>query len=147
MMKSFSSYLACGLVLAFATSTSARTWTDATTGRVIEAELVHSDGSNATIAYLAEGDKSFPKEYIEIYGEGKTLVVDDFRRASMFRGGKETTKKLGGQDKGQAEEIRAVCAAVLGKEETPISLEDLVATTRATFRIRESIRTGQAQEV
>jgi hypothetical protein len=65
----------------------------------------------------------------------------------MRTGGKETTQKLSGQDKGQAEEIRTVCAVVLGKENVPISLEDLVATTRATFRIRESLRTGNAQEV
>jgi predicted dehydrogenase len=109
--------------------------------------LRFADGSNGTICYLAEGDKSFPKEYIEIYGEGKTFVLDDFRRASMFRGGKETTKKMSGQDKGQAEEIRTLCSVVLGKEEVPISLKDLIATTRATFRIRESIRTGNAQEV
>ncbi len=106
-----------------------------------------ADGSNGTIAYLAEGDKSFPKEYLEIYGEGKTFVLDDFRRASMFKSGKEMTKKMSGQDKGQAEEIRTVCSVVLGKEDAPISLEDLVATTRATFRIRESIRTGQAFSV
>jgi polar amino acid transport system substrate-binding protein len=109
--------------------------------------LRFADGSNGTIAYLAEGDKSLPKEYLEIYGEGKTFALDDFRRASMRTGGKETTKKMSGQDKGQAEEIRTVCAVVLGKEDVPISLEDLTATTRATFRIRESLRTGQAQEV
>jgi polar amino acid transport system substrate-binding protein len=109
--------------------------------------LRFADGSNGTICYLAEGDKSLPKEYLEIYGEGKTFVLDDFRRASMFKGGKETTKKLSGQDKGQAEEIRTICAVVLGKENVPISLEDLVATTRATLRIRESLRTGNAQEV
>lgn len=109
--------------------------------------LRFADGSNGTIAYLAEGDKSFPKEYIEIYGEGKTFILDDFRRASMRTGGKETTKKMSGQDKGQAEEIRTLCAAVLGKEEMSISLEDLIATTRATFRIREALQTGQAQKV
>lgn len=49
MMKSLSQYLACGLFLVFAPASFARTWTDATTGRVIEAELVHTDGANATI--------------------------------------------------------------------------------------------------
>jgi len=29
----------------------------------------------------------------------------------------------------------------------PIALPDLAATTRATFRIRDSLRTGQAMEV
>jgi hypothetical protein len=30
---------------------------------------------------------------------------------------------------------------------SPIALDDLAATTRATFRIRESLRTGQAVDV
>lgn len=106
--------------------------------------LRFADGSNGTIAYLAEGDKSMPKESVEIFGEGKTFVLDDFRRASMFKGGRETTKRLSSQDKGQAEQIRALCSFVLEGKDAPIALEDLTATTRATFRIRESLRTCEA---
>ncbi len=109
--------------------------------------LRFSDGSNGSLAYLAEGDKALPKERVEIYGEGKTFVLDDFRSATMYRGGREETTKLRNQDKGQAGEVRAVCAVVTGGTHAPISLEDLTATTRATFRIRESLRTGQPVEV
>jgi predicted dehydrogenase/threonine dehydrogenase-like Zn-dependent dehydrogenase len=113
----------------------------------IFATLRLADGSNAAIAYLAEGDKTVPKERVEIYGAGQTFVLDDFRRASLFKGGKETTKRLINQDKGQAEEIRALCAMVRDGGPSPISLEDLAATTRATFRLRESLQTGAALDV
>ncbi|MBC7910315.1 MAG: bi-domain-containing oxidoreductase [Pyrinomonadaceae bacterium] len=106
--------------------------------------LRFSDGSNGSIAYLAEGDKALAKERVEIFGEGKTFVLDDFRNATMYRNGREETSKLRAQDKGQADEINAVCAVVLESSPAPIALEDLAATTRATFRIRESLRTGQA---
>ncbi len=109
--------------------------------------LRFADGSNGTIAYLAEGDKALQKERIEIFGEGKTFVIDDFRRTTSYKNGKETVKKSMGQDKGQAEEVRAVVGMVTGGGEAPIALDDLGATTRATFRILESLRTGQAQEV
>lgn len=109
--------------------------------------LRFSDGSNGSIAYLAEGDKAMPKERVEIYGEGKTFVLDDFRSAKMYRGGREETTKLRNQDKGQANEVRAVCAVVLEGAPAPIALDDLAATTRATFRIRESLRTGLPVEV
>lgn len=105
--------------------------------------LKFSDGSNGSIAYLAGGDKSIPKERVEIFCEGKTFVLDDFRQASMFKNGKETVKRLSSQDKGQSEEVRTVCSVVLEGKEAPITLEDLLATTRATFRIRESLRTGE----
>jgi polar amino acid transport system substrate-binding protein len=109
--------------------------------------LRFSDGSNGSIAYLAEGDKALAKERVEIYGEGKTFVLDDFRSATTYRGGREETAKLRNQDKGQASEVRAVCAVVTEGTDAPIALNDLAATTRATFRIRESLRTGLPVEV
>jgi len=105
--------------------------------------LRFSDGSNGSIAYLAEGDKAMPKERVEIFGEGKTFVIDDFRSAISYRNGREETSRLRNQDKGQAEEVKAVCGVVLLGKEAPISLEDMAATTRATFRILESLRTSQ----
>jgi polar amino acid transport system substrate-binding protein len=111
--------------------------------------LRFSDGSNGIIAYLAEGDRALPKEHIEIFGGGKTFIIQDFRSATLYERGRERRKiKLRGQDKGQAEEVRALCAMVKDNTPTPlIALDDLAATTRATFRIRESLRTGQPKEV
>ena len=45
------------------------------------------------------------------------------------------------------DDLRAVCAVVSQGGEAPIALDDLAATTRATFRILESLRTGRAVEV
>ncbi|MDT4897948.1 MAG: hypothetical protein QOH25_3025 [Acidobacteriota bacterium] len=109
--------------------------------------LRFADGSNGSIAYLSEGDKAMPKERIEIISEGKSFVLDDFRTATSYRNGREETNALRQQDKGQADETRAVCDVVLKGEPAPISLDDLATTTRATFRIRESLRTGQAMNV
>lgn len=108
--------------------------------------LRFTDGSNGSIAYLAEGDKAMPKERIEIFGEGKVFVIDDFRSATSFVNGRQETDRLRNQDKGQADEVRAVCDAVRAGAPSPIALDDLATTTRATFRIRESLRTGQAIE-
>ena len=110
--------------------------------------LRFSDGSNGTIAYLAEGDRALQKERIEIFGGGKTFVIEDFHAAALYEGGRERRTKLRMQDKGQADEIRALCAMV--RDHTlpaPIALADLAATTRATFRIRDSLRTGQSMQV
>ncbi len=109
--------------------------------------LKFADGSNGSIAYLAEGDRSIPKERVEIYGGGKAFVLDDFRRYSMHSDGKETVIKFTSQDKGQTEEIKIVCSTVLNGSESPIALDDLAATTRATFRILDSLRTGQALSI
>jgi polar amino acid transport system substrate-binding protein len=109
--------------------------------------LRFADGSNGSIAYLARGDKSMPKERVEIFGDGKIFVLDDFRSATLVSDGRTKEQKLRNQDKGQPDEVRAVCETVLKGGPAPIALEDLAATTRATFRIRESLRLGQALEV
>jgi polar amino acid transport system substrate-binding protein len=109
--------------------------------------LRFSDGSNGSIVYLAEGDKALAKERVEIFGGGKIFVLEDFRSATLHSGGKEKRLKMRVQDKGQKNEISEVCRAVLQGGPAPIALADLAATTRATFKIVESLRTGLPVEV
>jgi predicted dehydrogenase/threonine dehydrogenase-like Zn-dependent dehydrogenase len=109
--------------------------------------LRFADGSNGSITYVAEGDKAFPKERLEIFGEGKAFVLEDFRSATMYSGGKEKRLRRRGQDKGQANEINEVCRAVLQGGPAPIVLDDLAAGTRATFSIKKSLQIGQPVDV
>jgi polar amino acid transport system substrate-binding protein len=124
----------------------------AETGNVISEDSVmialqFADGSNGMIAYLAEGDSRLPKEHIEIFGEGKTFVIEDFRSARLYADGREKKETLRQQDKGQAEETRLACAVVAEGKPAPITLQELEATTRATFRVLDSLRTGQRVKV
>lgn len=106
-----------------------------------------ADGSNGSIAYLAEGDGAMPKERIEIFGGGKSFVIDDFQHAIAYEQGREKKTKLREKDKGQKDEVRSVCSVVREGKLAPIALEDLATTTRATFRILESLRAGLPVEV
>jgi polar amino acid transport system substrate-binding protein len=109
--------------------------------------LKFANGSLGTIAYLAEGDKAMPKERVEICGAGRTFVIDDFRETRAYSGGKESVKKLGRQDKGQHAEVAAFCKLVRAGGEPLIALDDLASTTRTTFRILDSLRSGIALDV
>lgn len=102
--------------------------------------LRFADGSNGTVAYLSEGDKGLAKERVEIFGGGKVFVLDDFRRASLYKDGREEQIALKAQDKGQQAQVRRVCASVLEGGAAQISLEELAATSRATFRVLDSLR-------
>lgn len=109
--------------------------------------LRFSDGSNGVIAYLSEGDTALPKENIEIFGEAKVFVIDDFRSATLYANGHAKKETQRAQDKGQAEQARVVCGVIAEGTRAPITLRELEATTRATFRIRDSLRTGQRKNV
>jgi hypothetical protein len=96
---------------------------------------------------LGEGDKTLPKERVEIFGAGKTFVLDDFRRATMYKDGRENQVTLKAQDKGQLDQVRAVCGCITSAGPAPISLEELASTTRATFRVLESLRERRVVDV
>jgi len=130
----------------FAESISARS------SKIVDADSViitlrFADGSNGSVAYLAEGDKGLAKERVEIFGAGRTFVLDDFRRATLYKDGREEQVGLKAQDKGQQEQVRVVCASVLQGGTAPISLDELAATTRATFRVLDSLRERQPFEI
>jgi predicted dehydrogenase/threonine dehydrogenase-like Zn-dependent dehydrogenase len=100
-------------------------------------------GSVASINYFANGDKSYPKERLEVFGGGTIAVLDDFRELTLTRNGKRKSVKKLSQDKGFDEEIAAFLKAVKDGGAPPIPLASLVATTRATFAIEESLRDGR----
>lgn len=109
--------------------------------------LRFADGSNGCIAYLGEGDKSLPKERVELFGGSRSFVLDDFRRATLHNNGREEQVTLKAQDKGQQAQIHQVCTSVLQGAEAPIRVNDLASTTRATFRILDSLREHRPFEV
>ena len=133
-------------VYLFAESISARS------SKIVDADSViitmrFADGSNGSVAYLAEGDKGLAKERVEIFGAGRAFVLDDFRRATLYKDGREEQVVLKAQDKGQQEQVRTVCASVLQGGAAPISLDELAATTRATFRVLDSLRERQPFDI
>lgn len=104
--------------------------------------LKYRDGSLANLSYIACGDKSFPKERLEMFAENAVAVIDDFRRVILTRNGR--TKKFGGskQKKGYVEALSSFIGCVRSGEPCPIAFEDLVNTTLVTFKILESLSKG-----
>ena len=133
-------------VSVFAESVSAKADTTVDADSVF-ITLRFADGSNGCIAYVSEGDKSLPKERVEIFGEGRSFVLDDFRRATLHKNGREEQVTLKTQDKGQQAQIHQVCASILQGTEAPIRVNELTATTRTTFRILDSLREHRPFEV
>jgi predicted dehydrogenase len=108
--------------------------------------LRHADGSVSNIAYLAGGDKSCPKERIEVFGGGITAILDDFRQLTVYKNGKRSMRK-GRQDKGHAAEIDAFAEAVSRAAAPPIPWRELRTTTLASLLAVESLRTGEPQAI
>lgn len=106
-----------------------------------------SDGSIGNINYLANGDRAFPKERIEVYGGGRVAVLDDFRALELWRDGKRKTTKRLAQDKGFDQELTAFINAARNGGAMPISWRSLVLTTLACLRIEDALASGAPQPV
>jgi polar amino acid transport system substrate-binding protein len=109
--------------------------------------LRFGDGSIGTIAYTAAGDPGIPKERLEIFGDGRVAILDDFRSLRLAAGGRARRVRSGNQDKGFEEEIRRFLTALRTGGEMPIPFDQCAATTRATFAALESLRTGAPQNL
>ena len=106
--------------------------------------LHFGNGSEGTISYLANGDRAFSKERIEVFGGASTAVLEDFRRLELLRDGRnETIHSRWSQDKGHRGEWDAFAQAVQQQSEAPISVDELVCSTLATLRVDESVATGK----
>jgi predicted dehydrogenase/threonine dehydrogenase-like Zn-dependent dehydrogenase len=105
--------------------------------------LRFANGSEGTISYLANGDRSFSKERIEIFGGGSTAVLEDFRRLELVRGGrKQLVRSWWRQDKGHRAEWAEFVGSVRQGTAPAISFEDIVCSTLATLKVEESIAAG-----
>jgi predicted dehydrogenase/threonine dehydrogenase-like Zn-dependent dehydrogenase len=108
------------------------------------ATLHFASGSMGTISYLAGGDRSVSKERIEVFGGGRTAVLEDFRRLDLAHNGrKETVRSRWRQDKGHRAEWAAFAESVRGVAEPPIPFEEIVCSTLATFHLEESLSIGR----
>jgi predicted dehydrogenase/threonine dehydrogenase-like Zn-dependent dehydrogenase len=97
--------------------------------------LTYEDGSIATLEYFAIGNKDFPKEYLEIHFDEKTIVIDDYKKIEGFG---VKVKPISSQisEKGHLEELIKLYKCLTSENpKLPIDLSDLVQTTEATFQI------------
>ena len=106
------------------------------------ATVIHfKNGSTASINYMAYGNEQVPKEYIEVFCGDVLMQMSDFRTLSIYRGNRKERVKNRWQDKGFENELRAFINAIKSGE-PPIPFDSLYQTTRATFAVRDSLRTG-----
>jgi predicted dehydrogenase/threonine dehydrogenase-like Zn-dependent dehydrogenase len=99
------------------------------------------DGSIGVVDYLANGDKSFPKERVEVFCGGQIAVLDDFVSLTTVKDGKRKEER-GAQNKGWVDEWKVLAKTIREGGEPPIPYEQLIGVTKATFAAVESIRSG-----
>jgi len=106
------------------------------------------DGSIGTVTYLANGDKTLPKERVEVFCAGRVAVLEDYRSLELLQNGQRQkfTARLR-QDKGHQALWEAFVQAVRQGGQPPIPYDHLLGVTRASFAALESLRQQADMEI
>jgi predicted dehydrogenase/threonine dehydrogenase-like Zn-dependent dehydrogenase len=102
--------------------------------------LFFEDGSIATILYLANGHKSFPKERLDVFCAGRILQLDNYRKLRGFGWPGFSKMNLWRQDKGQKACAAAFVRAVEQDGPSPIAFDELLEVSRVTIEVAEALR-------
>ena len=103
------------------------------------------NGSSGIVAYYANGSKSMTKEYVEVFSAGQSAILNDFKELKIYGKGKPKKTKILNQNKGQKEMVEAFVNGLLKDGKAPIPFEDIVAVTKASFKVIESVKLGGEQ--
>lgn len=106
------------------------------------------DGSLGVVAYLANGDKAFPKERVEAFAGGRVAVLEDFRSLELVHNGQRPLFPLRSpQDKGHQSEWIAFAQAIRKGGPEPIPYLHLLSVTQASFAAVQALRSGEKVKI
>lgn len=103
--------------------------------------LKFQNGSQGVINYFSNGSKSYQKERVEIYSQGRTLILDNFRKLEGF-GFKGFSTMRGALDKGHKCQFIELITKIKSGGESIISFEEIYNTTKASLAAVKSMQVG-----
>jgi len=107
------------------------------------ATLCFENGSIGTITYTSQGDKSYPREIIEVFQDGAVYYVEDFKRAVRVKNGRRQKINLSSQDLGYENELRHFLSGDVSNEHT----KECFVNTIAVLTLQESLHNGKVLSV
>lgn len=111
--------------------------------------LKFANGSMGSIHYSTLGNRSYPKEKIEVFSDGKVATIDNFRTliAFGFKGFKKMA--LWSQDKGHTQCLDSFFKAIKGSNTSQDRLREVFEISRLVCLIsnNETIHSNHSSEV
>ena len=101
------------------------------------ATIAYDDGSLAHVLYTSLGPKSgLGKERIEVFCDGETYVVEDFKQLTKASDG-SVLWQSSEIDKGHFEELSRFGDAIANGTASPITVDELLETTAVALHVED----------
>ena len=101
-----------------------------------------SNGSIANLTYTASGDKSYSREMLEIFFDGKTIRSQDFRQTKLFSPTQKEKFNTRAQAMGYVEELEHFISCVKGASNPDVTPNQIFLMMETLFAIEASLATG-----
>ncbi len=110
--------------------------------------LKFDDGSIVSIVHGDLGNAAYPKERIEMFIGGKTIVIDNFEHLEAVGFGDPIHIRLPEVDKGFVQELEALSCAIEGNASGDlVTVIDGARSVLCAIKAIESIKTGLPQKI
>jgi predicted dehydrogenase/threonine dehydrogenase-like Zn-dependent dehydrogenase len=114
----------------------------------VQVTIRFQNGSTGSVSYVTGGNARYPKETIDAAAGGRSARLDNFKKATIWTGRQQSTVRArAGQDKGQRDELAQFVQAIQAGSPMPVPVESLVATTKTTIAVQESLLSGRPEGV
>lgn len=100
--------------------------------------LSFADGSVGTLHYFANGPKSYPKETLDVFCQGKVLKLDNFRKLTGYGFNNFKKMNLFSQDKGHGSQFKEFVDIIASGGNALIPFDQIENVTLASFAAVES---------
>ena len=101
--------------------------------------LRYTNGSTGVINYFSNGHKAYSKERVEVYAQGRTLVLDNFRELTGY-GFVGFSRMRGRQDKGHISMVKKLLEQLQNGGHDLIPFREIINTTQTTLGALKSLR-------
>ena len=102
------------------------------------ATLTYDDHSVCSLMYTAMGHSGYPKERLDVFGDGKVISLDDYRSLAVA-GARGADWRSQIPEKGQLDEFKSLAACLRKNQPWPISLEEQLSATRISYQVEEAL--------
>jgi len=100
--------------------------------------LKYRNGTQGVINYFANGSKAYSKERVEVYTQGRTMVMDNFRKSKYY--GFKSSGLSKSQDKGHYNQFKLFLDNLKKDGSPTIPYEQIINTSKAVIAAVESLK-------
>lgn len=102
--------------------------------------LKYENGSVGVINYFSNGSKAYSKERVEVYSQGRTIIIDNYRKLQCY--GFATKGFSRSQDKGHLNQFKLLNERLSGGGTALIPFHEIINTSKAVLFAKESLKSG-----